>query len=42
MEYIEGKEIFELISEKDHGKYTEEITKELFKQIMEGIEYIHK
>ena len=27
MEYIEGKEIFEIICEKDEGKYTEDHTK---------------
>jgi len=42
MEYVEGKEVFELIAEHKDGCYTEDHSKELFKQVLEGIEYLHR
>ena len=39
MEYIEGIELFEQISQQ--GVYTEDDAKLLFKQVLEGIQYLH-
>lgn len=41
MEYIEGVEVLDSITEQPHGCYTEDDAKELFIQIMEGVEYLH-
>lgn len=40
MEYIEGKEIFDTIAEM--GAYGEHMAQKIFKQIMEGIDHLHK
>ncbi len=40
MEYFEGVEMFEYISKS--GRYSEESAKFLFKQMMEGISFLHK
>lgn len=39
MELVEGSEMFQHIQEL--GNYTEDTTKELFKQLLDGITYLH-
>jgi serine/threonine protein kinase len=39
MEYIEGSEILDEIAEL--GAYSEEDAKRLYKQILEGLAYLH-
>lgn len=39
MELVEGSEMFQHIQEL--GNYTEDTTKELFKQLLNGITYLH-
>ena len=41
MDYIEGIEVLDQIAQQPHGWYTEDVARELFKQILEGIEYLH-
>lgn len=41
LEYIEGMEVLDSIAQQPEGKYTEEDAKLLFKQILEGINYLH-
>ena len=41
MQYVEGIEVLDQIAQQPDGWYTEENARELFKQIMEGIEYLH-
>lgn len=41
MEYIEGKEVLDSIAEQPDGHYTEDMAKELFQQVLEGIKYLH-
>ncbi|CAD8098248.1 unnamed protein product [Paramecium sonneborni] len=40
MELIKGKEMFEVINELGH--YSENVAKELFKQLLSAIEYMHR
>jgi serine/threonine protein kinase len=41
MEYIEGSEVLDQIAQQPDGWYTEASAKSLFKQVLEGIEYLH-
>lgn len=41
MGYIQGKEVLDHIAEQPNGKYTEEDAKHMFRQMMEGINYLH-
>ena len=41
MNYVEGQEVLDQIAEQPEGHYTEELAQRLFKQIMEGIAYLH-
>lgn len=40
LEFFDAKEMFELIS--DVGHYSEDVARYLFKQLIEGIHYLHK
>lgn len=42
MEYIEGVEVLDNIAEQPEGHYTEQIAKDMFKQILQGIKYLHE
>lgn len=42
MDYIEGIEVLDQIAQQPEGHYTEEKAKMLFKQILEGIQYLHE
>ena len=41
MQYIDGVEVLDSITEQPQGCYTEDDAKELFRQIIEGIAYLH-
>ena len=41
MDYVEGTEVLEAIANQVDGYYTEDCAKFLFKQYMEGIDYLH-
>ena len=41
MNYVEGQEVLDQIAEQPEGHYTEELAQKLFRQIMEGIAYLH-
>ena len=41
MDYIEGMEVLDNIAQQPDGWYTEDNCKSLFKQMLEGIEYLH-
>ena len=41
MEYVDGQEVLDQIAEQPEGHYTEDLAKVIFKQIMEGIAYLH-
>lgn len=41
MTYVDGKEVLDLIAEQPSGCYTEDDTKYLFRQIIDGIAYLH-
>ena len=41
MNFIDGKEVLDLIAEQPSGCYTEDDAKYLFRQIIEGIAYLH-
>lgn len=42
MEYIEGVEVLDHIAAQPEGHYTEDFAKELMKQMLEGIAYLHE
>ena len=42
MEFIDGKEVLDTIAEQPQGKYTEDLAKDIFYQILEGIQYLHE
>lgn len=42
MEFVEGKEVLDHIAEQDEGRYTEDLAKNLFKQMVSGIAYLHE
>ena len=41
MTFVDGKEVLDLIAEQPQGCYTEDDAKFLFRQIIEGIAYLH-
>lgn len=41
MDLVDGQEVLDLIAEQPTGCYTEDDAKSLFKQIIEGIAYLH-
>jgi len=41
LEFVEGKEVLDMIAEQKDGHYTEDHAKNLFKQVLEGIDYLH-
>jgi len=42
MQFVEGVEVLDSIAQQKNGMYTEENAKKLFKQILEGIDYLHQ
>lgn len=42
MEYVDGKEVFDHLSEQPAGVYNEEMAKDVFKQLLIGLDYLHK
>lgn len=42
MEYIEGEEVLDNIAQQPEGKYTEDVAKEMFRQVLEAIRYLHR
>lgn len=41
MDLVDGKEVLDTIAEQPEGHYTEDDAKFLFRQIIEGIAYLH-
>jgi len=41
MEYVQGLEVLDSIAQQPHGCYTESDAKGIFKQILQGIQYLH-
>lgn len=42
MDLVDGKEVLDTIAEQPSGCYTEDDAKNLFRQIIEGIAYLHQ
>ena len=42
MEYVEGIEVLDNIAEQPDGHYTEQQAKMFFRQVMQGIKYLHE
>lgn len=42
MDYIDGQEVLDHLAAQPDHLYTEEMAKDVFKQVMNGLAYLHK
>ena len=42
MQFVDGMEVLDHLASMPHGCYTEEMGRHMFKQVMEGIMYLHE